>query len=197
MKRLISLLLIALLIASFCGCSVKNSSNAATDTTTVITDPPTVDMPDAPDHFVGINETTDKQHIRRIYGNPIAVYESERSEVYLLTFLGVKGRTSVTYMNNSDTVLAVLFNIISSEFNSMEEYEDAVNRTLLHFKSRLSHLIYKDETINGYRNYQWHNVKARYAYSIYHSYTFIKNENGQYDKIPMVIVQYNRYDSYD
>ena len=132
----------------------------------------------SPVHFQGIDEKTYTTNVHNIYGTPIKIFEEQRSEQYYLTFLGISGFMDVTYMNNSDKLFIARFTINSKDFDSSEAYDAAVNKTISHFESTLLHVQKNMTEENGKIKYQWHNVDAEYAYSIYYTQAVNEDENG-------------------
>ena len=156
--------------------------------------------PSSPVHFPGIDEKTYKTDVHNIYGAPIKIFEEQRSEQYYLTFLGISGFMDVTYMNNSDKLFIARFTINSRDFDSIEAYEQAVDLTISHFESTLSHLQKRLIDENGKTEYQWHNVDAEYAYSIYYTQAINEDENGNAnwnDLSDATVVQFCRYSIID
>ena len=202
MKKIIYIGLLMLFLVSLSSCfdfqsdtdqapsSTNNEGNQSTSLPTV----------SSPVHFQGIDEKTYKTNVHNIYGTPIKIFEKQRSEQYYLAFLGISGFMDVTYMNNSDKLFIARFTINSKDFDSSEAYDAAVNKTISHFESTLVHLQKNMTEENGKIEYQWHNVDAEYAYSIYYTQAVNEDENGNAnwnDLSDATVFQFCRYSIID
>ena len=103
-------------------------------------------------------------------------------------------------MNNSDKLFIARFTVNSKDFDTIEAYEQAVNITISHFESTLTHLQKNTIEENGKNKYQWHNVEAEYAYSIYYTKAVNEDENGNANRSDLsdaTVFQFCRYSIID
>ncbi|MBQ9806012.1 MAG: hypothetical protein IJW49_05855 [Clostridia bacterium] len=155
----------------------------------------------SPIHFQGFDESTRKEDVRALYGTPTTLLEEWNSEEYELTFLGISGIMHVTYMNNSDKLFLASFTVNSKDFETYDDYEAAVEKTIEHFEASLIRLPKQtEENENGKTKYKWHNVSAEYVYTVYYTQVQNADENGNWDwnnRSDATVFQFNRYSIVD
>jgi len=213
MKKVICLLLALVCLVSFCACSEEAPEK---DPSSSLDEPPTNEPPapsendgtnglvplvGAPIHFCGFDENTRREDVRAQYGTPTPLLEEWNSEEYERSFLEVPGLVHVTYMNNSDKLFLANFTVNSKDFESYDDYEAAVKKTIEHFEASLFHLPKQtEETETGKTKYAWHNASAEYVYTVYYTQVQRPDENGNWDwndRSDATVFQFNRYSIVD
>lgn len=143
-----------------------------------------------PVHFSTLDQNSTRTDIVAIYGESIGTTPSGL-ELYTAEFLDVKGHISVTYIKNTDQVFIVQFAIRSSDYATIAEYEDAVQKTHQYFDLVLFRLPKETGALGGD---SWSKDSARIAYTTFASNIY-HDETGTYytTEEQIEVFQFNTY----
>ncbi len=157
-------------------------------------------LPHQPVHFKGLDYDSTRNDTIRLYGEPDEVKEFSYPkgrfyDYYEKTFLGVKGDLQVSYIGDSEYISNVRFIIDSKDYESISEYEKAVEKTYKHFNKNLPATVKKDLGEDGGVDISWSFDKYGYAYSIYDTEIFPESGiiTSEDDLSEGMIFQFNTY----
>lgn len=131
-------------------------------------------LPSTPIHFKGLKPYTTQSEIRNLYGEPDEIKEYIYPEghfydIYEISFLGIKGKLEFFYQKNSDNLLQASFTIDSKDFETYEEYEEAINKTCKYFDRVLSAYQRQDNSVDGDIDISWFRTHDKHSYSMFNT----------------------------
>ncbi len=167
--------------------SQNSSSSSNQDKDLVIT----------PVHFAGLNASSTKADVRKIYGDPNEIKEAIYPQgafydIYHLMYLDIQGDMEFYYYNDDpNDLFRATFIIDPNNFSSSENYKNAVARTREYFESVLkaNHYNMSDASTVDKLSLQWTRNDLDYAYSIYSTEIYDDNFQNSHE---CTVVQFNK-----